>query len=159
MRVSLAVYARRVDGCRQAHHPDLLVIKPEEDGKAIRVDQIRQLSRDLTMTSHGGQYKVAIIYPADSMNLNAANSLLKTLEEPTDNTLMVLSTAASGRLPATIRSRCQKFALQPPTVEQGVQWLMKNAIEKKTAISCLSMTNNAPLLALELAESELPHIT
>jgi DNA polymerase-3 subunit delta' len=89
-------------------HPDLLRLEPEEAGKAIKVDQVRRLGASLGMTSHSGGYKITIVQPADAMNVNAANSLLKTLEEPTANTLLILLTATPGRLPATILSRCQR---------------------------------------------------
>lgn len=139
-------------------HPDLVELGPEEEGKAIKVDQIRAFCADLAMSSHGGRYKVAIIHPADAMNVNAANSLLKTLEEPTDNTLLILLTACSGRLPATIRSRCQQMTPGLPGREQGIQWLIARGVDAKQAGNCLQMASGAPLSALAVFESGLGEV-
>ena len=125
-------------------HPDLLWLLPEEAGKAIKVDQVRALTSELCMTSHAGRYKVAIIQPADAMNRNAANSLLKTLEEPTDNTLVVLLTALPGRLPATIRSRCQQLQVAVPDALSARQWLQDTGMEPGQAIGYLKLAHGAP---------------
>ncbi|HEX7025822.1 MAG TPA: DNA polymerase III subunit, partial [Gammaproteobacteria bacterium] len=97
-------------------HPDLIQVGLEtvEDGKQakeIKVDQIRTLCRRLSQTSQFGGYKIAIIQPADRMNRNAANSLLKTLEEPPEETLLLLVSSQPALLPATIRSRCRQVKL------------------------------------------------
>jgi len=139
-------------------HPDLLLVQPDEPGKAIKVDQVRALCSELAMTSHAGRYKVAIIQPANAMNANAANSLLKTLEEPTDNTLLMLLTASPGRLPATIRSRCQQVVLKQPDASTAQNWLRSKGIEAKMATQCLQLAGGAPLKALQLAESEAPEV-
>jgi DNA polymerase-3 subunit delta' len=107
------------------------------------------------MTSHAGGYKVAIIRPADAMNANAANSLLKTLEEPTGNTLLILLTALPGKLPATIRSRCQQLRLILPPPQLAQRWLEANRVPVDVASRCLLMAGGAPLKALELARSDL----
>ncbi len=137
---------------RAGTHPDLLTLEPEEAGKAIKVDQVRALCADLAITSHGGRYKVAILRPAEAMNVNAANSLLKTLEEPTANTLLVLETAAPGRLLATVRSRCQQIPLPVPPPAQALQWLAGRGLEGDAARLALDMAAGAPLKALELHE-------
>lgn len=135
-------------------HPDLLWLLPEEAGKAIKVDQVRALTGELCMTSHAGRHKVAIIQPADAMNRNAANSLLKTLEEPTDNTLLVLLTALPGRLPATIRSRCQQLQVALPDALSAQQWLQETGMESGQAARYLRLANGAPLKAMQLAETD-----
>jgi len=135
-------------------HPDLLWLAPEEAGKAIKVDQVRSLTGELCMTSHAGRYKVAIIQPADAMNRNAANSLLKTLEEPTDNTLLVLLAALPGRLPATIRSRCQQLQVALPDALNAQQWLQDTGMETGQAIRYLQLANGAPLKAQQLAATD-----
>lgn len=136
-------------------HPDLMHLAPEEPGKAIKVDQIRSLCAGLAMTSHAGGTKVAIIRPADAMNANAANSLLKTLEEPTDNTLLVLLTAVPGKLPATIRSRCQQVRMLLPQAAPALRWLESNGVAPQQGERCLQMAGGAPLKALELARADL----
>ncbi|MGD2075310.1 MAG: DNA polymerase III subunit delta' [Gammaproteobacteria bacterium] len=143
---------------RAGTHPDLMPLAPVESGKAIRVDQIRALCSELGMTSHAGRYKVAIIQPADAMNANAANSLLKTLEEPTANTLLLLLTASPGKLPATIRSRCQQIRLAAPPVGAARRWLEAQGLSAETARRCIQMAGGAPLKALELAQSDLAEL-
>jgi DNA polymerase-3 subunit delta' len=79
----------------------------------VTVDEIRRVSRFLSMTSHDGSYRVVIVDPADDMNVNAANALLKNLEEPPARTIFVLIAHALGSLLPTIRSRCQIVRLGP----------------------------------------------
>ncbi len=134
-------------------HPDLLALEPEEAGKAIKVDQVRALCAGLGITSHGGRYKVAIVRPAEAMNINAANSLLKTLEEPTTNTLLILVCATPGRLLPTVRSRCQQILVPVPEQEQALDWLTANGLDDETARRCLLTAGGAPFRALSLQES------
>ncbi len=82
---------------------------PLEDSRQIRVEQIRELSEQLALTAHGGGATVALIAPADAMNANAANALLKTLEEPRAGVTLLLVASVPSRLPATILSRCQSL--------------------------------------------------
>ena len=100
-------------GCIQfaaGGHPDYFYVTYAVDDKTgkvsreIKVDQIRALAGKLVMSSHHGGYQVAILNPAEAMNKNAANSLLKTLEEPSDNTVLVLVSTCPARLPATVRA-------------------------------------------------------
>jgi len=132
-------------------HPDLVLLQPAEAGKAIKVDQVRSLCIELGMTSHAGRYKIALIEPADAMNVNAANSLLKTLEEPTPNTLLMLLTAAPGSLPATVRSRCQQVQINTPSTQQSLTWLQQQGIDSATAAGYLPMAAGAPLKAAAMA--------
>lgn len=90
-------------------HPDLYQIMPEEKSKVIRIDQIRDLITQLNQTVQQGRYKIIIINPAEALHNAAVNALLKTLEEPTAQTLFLLITESPGLLPATIRSRCQNI--------------------------------------------------
>lgn len=135
-------------------HPDFLALRPEESGKSIKIEQVRELSANLTMTSHAGGHKIAIISPADALNLNAANSLLKTLEEPTDNTHMLLVTAAPGRLPVTVRSRCQTVKCQAPTEAEATAWLGKELSGHEDTALLLKAANGAPLAARDLAQQD-----
>ncbi len=140
---------------RAGTHPDVTVLNPDEPGKAIKIDQVRALSVELGMTSHAGRYKVAVVAPADALNVNAANSLLKTLEEPTRNTLLILLTASPGRLPATVRSRCQLLRIGAPRLEQALRWLQSShGIDRAVAERCLQISGGAPLAAAELAGSD-----
>lgn len=135
-------------------HPDLLCVAPEEAGKAIKIDQIRALNTALVMTSHAGRYKVAVIQPADAMNVNAANSLLKTLEEPAANTLLLLLTAAPGRLPATVRSRCQQLEIALPDTDSAQRWLVAEGVDTDSSVRYLKLANGAPLRARQMADTD-----
>lgn len=103
----------------QGAHPSVLhLTRPANDRtkgfkSAVTVDEIRKIGRFLAMTSHDGGYRVVIVDPADDMNTNAANALLKNLEEPPARTLFVLIAHSPGALLPTIRSRCQTIKLAP----------------------------------------------
>jgi DNA polymerase-3 subunit delta' len=112
--------------CQRVHageHPDCLTTRPEGDSKEIRIEQVRGLSSELLLSSHGGGYKVGILTPADRMNRFAANALLKTLEEPTPGTLLVLVAGSTRNLPATILSRCSRLPVRAPERAAAVSWL------------------------------------
>ncbi|MBW3568354.1 MAG: DNA polymerase III subunit delta' [Proteobacteria bacterium] len=145
--------------CRQAlagSHPDLHEITFEEDDKGklrkqIVVDQVRRLAAKFSMTSGQGGWKVALVHPADAMNVNAANSLLKTLEEPAPRSLLLLVSSRPANLPATIRSRCQHVAIPRPDSATGLAWLKAQDVPMPDA--ALAYAGNVPLRALELAGS------
>jgi DNA polymerase-3 subunit delta' len=104
-------------------HPDVTRLSPEEDSQYIKIEPVRELIADLTLTAHGRGYKVAIFSPADALHANAAQSLLKTLEEPSKRTLILLVTSQPSRLLPTVRSRCSKLRLPGPTREAAVKYL------------------------------------
>ena len=138
-------------------HPDLLWIAPEEEKQQISVDQIRAASTRLTQTSYRQGYKVAIVEPAHQMTASAANSLLKTLEEPTPRSLLILITSRASSLPATVRSRCQKISVAVPSAHETLQWLQS---ETGTTASpqLLEFAGHAPLRALELAQGRFDQL-
>ncbi|HXP00355.1 MAG TPA: DNA polymerase III subunit delta' [Luteibacter sp.] len=114
-------------------HPDLVTLSfgLRKDGvtrSEIVVDQIRDLSQRLSMSSQFGGWQVVTIDPADAMNAAAANALLKTLEEPTPSTLLVLVADEPARLPATIRSRCQRIDFLVPSREVSLEWLRAEGV-------------------------------
>jgi DNA polymerase-3 subunit delta' len=137
------------------NHPDILNIQPEEKGKQIKVDVIRQLIDYIHLKSHYGEYKLVIINPAEAMNRSAANSLLKTLEEPPANSLIILLSAHPALLPVTIRSRCQRLDFPAIRDDMGLHWLQSRLGEQQTlAAELLTLAHGAPLKALLLLESE-----
>lgn len=133
-------------------HPDLLRITILEDKTQILIDQVRELSRALALKSHAGGYKIALLEPADQMNAAAANSLLKTLEEPTDNTVLMLLTERPARLPATVRSRCQQLVFPAPAMEVGLAWLASQV--EMDPVLLLRLADGAPLRARALAQTD-----
>ena len=133
-------------------HPDLLLVEPDQAGHMIKIDQIRELVCRVHETTQQGGLRVIIINPATAMNINAANALLKTLEEPAPNTIIILISDKSLRLAATILSRCQKIIFNTPTDEEALQWLRTQSLEGVQDIKLLlSLANGAPLKAKEFS--------
>src|SRR5258707_8511889 len=104
-------------------HPDWISVRPIEDSRQIRIEQVRELAQELALTSHQGGYKVGVLSPADVLNRFAANALLKTLEEPPGRTVLILVATQPSRLPPTILSRCQRIRIAAPERAQAVAWL------------------------------------
>jgi DNA polymerase-3 subunit delta' len=138
-------------------HPDYILIEPEESGKGIGIDKIRQLIVKLALKPQFSAYRVVIIEPADLMNTAAANAFLKSLEEPTERTCLLLLTDKPARLPATIRSRCQSLHCQTPDKAIAMQWLQQQAVKQNPEL-LLSLAQGAPLLARQYAENNLSSI-
>jgi DNA polymerase-3 subunit delta' len=135
-------------------HPDYMEIGPDPEGQSneIRVDSVRRLAESDALTAHRGGHKVIVIDPAQRMNIAAANSLLKTLEEPSPGTLLCLVCEQPSRLPATVRSRCQRLPVPLPPWDEAVAWL-QGRVPASDAGRLLSLAGGAPLRALDLAES------
>lgn len=139
-------------GCRlqaAGAHPDQRRVQPEEEGgKAIKIDAVRALGEFLRLSSQYGGWRVALVEPAEAMTVNAANSLLKVLEEPPAGVVLLLVSHRPARLPATVRSRCQTLRLGLPAPETAAEWLRATQPE---ALPLLPLTGGAPLAALRLA--------
>lgn len=135
-------------------HPDLTTIQPEEVGKIIKVDQVRKVVQDLSLMSLYHGYRVIVIDPADQMNQNAANALLKTLEEPAPKNLIILVTHRPHRLLATIRSRCQTLSIARPKKDIALAFI-KEKTKVATPERLLNSAEGSPLRALEMAEKGL----
>ncbi len=139
--------------CRRTsadEHPDCSVVQPLGDSKEIRIDQVRESVAALSLSSHGGSRKLAIYWPADRLNRFAANALLKTLEEPTRGTLLVLVAAELGRLPATVRSRCTRISVRAPDRATTLAWLQAHGPADIDWAAVLGVVGNRPLSALEI---------
>lgn len=129
-------------------HPDLCLIQPEQESRAIKIDQVRELNEFIQKSSHQGGYRVVVIQPATAMNTYAANALLKTLEEPTANTLIILISDQQTVLPITIVSRCQQFRCVAPSRQEALAWLCSESDQDENFWSpILVATGGAPLLA------------
>jgi len=148
----------------QESNPDFRLIQPDalaatedapekEGGKKasreISVDQIRALSTFVNLSAHSGGYRVVLIHPAEAMNNNSANALLKTLEEPTDKLLFILVSNKPQQLLPTILSRSLSFAVPMPSRELSAAWLKQQGVDDPAAL--LAQTGFAPLLALQWA--------
>ena len=140
-------------------HPDFRSVTFELNDKGqlrkeIVVDQVRDLIASLQLTNSLSARKVALIEPAEALNRSAANALLKTLEEPAGEVVMLLVTSNEARLPATVRSRCQVIEVRQPEVRAAVGWLTERLdVDEATARLALEAGAGSPLLALRLVES------
>lgn len=130
--------------------PDCFLLEPPEKKKTIIVDQVRELIDSLALTSHGAGPRVAIIDPADALNTSAANSLLKTLEEPPGASVLILVSARPARLPATVRSRCRQVKFVPPPEAVALEWLASQDVDESRASRLLDLAGRRPLKALAL---------
>ncbi len=136
-------------------HPDMHWITTPEDKKTIGIEQIRQLIGKMSLTSFHGYGKVAIIDPANDMTINAANSLLKTLEEPPGDALLILIADRTGKLPATIFSRCQRIDIAVPAEATSLEWLdrLHPGASWHEALRAAGGTPLAAIQALETLET------
>jgi len=153
------------------NHPDLRRIRPDaqavregavevaEDAKKqpsreIRIEQIRSLLPWFNTATHRGGWRVALLYPAESLNTIAANALLKILEEPPEHTVFLLSAEAPDRLLPTLVSRCRRLPLAVPPPTEAQAWLETLGVQDAGAR--LAAAGGAPLLALEQSRTGLP---
>jgi len=144
-----------------ASHPDIRVYAPEKS-RMVKVDQVRALSSFAVASPQVAHHKVAIIDRADQLNINAANALLKTLEEPLpDVTLILLQESGRPVLP-TIRSRCQTLTVPVPANNEANQWLASRVRDfpedaqpsADVLAKALMLAGNAPRLALDYATGD-----
>jgi DNA polymerase III subunit delta' len=150
----------RCRDCRMfaaAQHPDFIEVHPLEDSKYIRIEQVRELSEQLVLTAHAGGATVALLSPADSMNANASNALLKSLEEPRSGVTLILVSATPSRMPATILSRCLRLRVAAPARALSVAWLerVKGAGPWATVLDVLG---DAPFEALAADAAEVARL-
>lgn len=147
----------------QGSHPDFRLLQPEslslegeetESGKKpskqISVDQIRGLADFFGMSAHQGGRRVVVIHPAEAMNSNAANALLKSLEEPPQGLLFILVSHKPQQLLPTILSRCVSFALPAPDIASATSWLASQGV--RNPVEALAASGFAPLQAIQIDE-------
>lgn len=165
----VALSSLETDQDSQANHlinagsnPDLMVIERTEDPKTgkmrnnILVDDVRKVNSFFHKTASDGGWRVAIVDTADEMNRNAANAILKILEEPPKNSILIILAHAPGRLLPTIKSRCRMLPLKPLTSQTVKEILQKNYPEKEENIidGYVSLSNGSPGYAISLMEHQ-----
>ncbi|MEP5567301.1 MAG: DNA polymerase III subunit delta' [Halioglobus sp.] len=128
-------------------HGDFQWLQPEEKSRAIKIDQVRGVVNFTTKTASFGARKVVVLSPADAMNTNAANGLLKSLEEPSPGTFLLLVCHQLHSLPATIRSRCQIIKLPSPSLESSRSWLDQATGDTQESERLLELADGMPMLA------------
>lgn len=133
-------------------HPDNYILEPEEVDKAIRVDQVRDLVSFIVQTAQLGGRKVVLVEPVEAMNLNAANALLKSLEEPSGNTVLLLVSHQPSRLLATVKSRCVQQACPLPSAALSLEWLSAQLpdLPGEQHQALLTLAVGSPLAALRM---------
>lgn len=133
-------------------HPDLYCCAPEEEKTTINIDQIRGIGHFLELKSHYDGRKIVIISPAEQMNLNAANSLLKMLEEPPSETHLLLVSSRPAAMPATVRSRCQRLFFALTDSDAAIDWLSTQpGVGSSDPATLLALAEGAPLMAAAIA--------
>jgi len=132
-------------------HPDLSVIQAERIGGVIRVEQIRELMRSLSLTPYSAQFRVALLIRFEEANPNAANALLKTLEEPPPRVVLILTAESSERLLPTIVSRCEVIRLVPVPTDTIYQSLISGwVISEDRARLVAHICAGSPGIAIRL---------
>jgi len=137
-------------------HQDFLRVELRDDHKQILVEDVRAMIDFMHLTTQHGRFKIALIDPADALNISSANTLLKTLEEPPADSLLILCSHRPDLLAVTIRSRCRRFEFPRAVTEQAVGWIAERLPDGTAELAggLLAAAGNAPLLAMALAESD-----
>lgn len=133
-------------------HPDFILLEPEQGKTVIGIDQIRTLITKLSLKPQFERYRVVLLNPADKMNTASANAFLKCLEEPNERTVVLLISDRPSKLPATIRSRCQKLIMPLPERTLALAWLQP---QTENSELLLTLAQGSPLLALGYAQQNL----
>lgn len=133
-------------------HPDFFVAQPEEGGRSIKVDLIRDLIAFASKKSQFEGYRVVLLQPAEAMNVNASNALLKCLEEPGAHTLILLVSHQASQLLPTVRSRCQSVDFPVPEPAQALPWLVARG--GQDAPRLLALAGGCPVKAAGLATGD-----
>ncbi|MDD5039846.1 MAG: DNA polymerase III subunit delta' [Patescibacteria group bacterium] len=140
----------------QQTHPDIYHISPEPDKKSISIEQIRKLQHSISLHSFLMNYKAIIIEEADNLTEEASNALLKTLEEPTEKTVIILIANFQESLPLTIRSRCQRIFFNILPTFQIENWLISRGVTASRARAIARYSNGKPGIAIQLASNLTP---
>jgi len=137
-------------------YPDFKLVGLQRDDKTnkinknIKIEQIREVIHEVYLTRSYDNLKIIVIYPAEKMSHAGANSLLKTLEEPASQVLIILATHMPGKIPVTLRSRCQQWDPGLPTQTESLEWLLAQGFDEDLANQHLELANGDPTLALRL---------
>lgn len=138
-------------------HPDFVRVEPEKGAQLIKIDQIREVVNFVNATPLLNGYRVILIHPASLMNIYASNALLKTLEEPTANTLLILISHPGLPLLATLRSRCQTIYFPIPDRDIALTWLRSEVKDKsdEDVSVAFDLADGAPILARDYLSHDI----
>jgi DNA polymerase-3 subunit delta' len=137
----------------QMHHPDLMMVMAEHEGETLKIDQVRELQHKLALAPYEAQYRVALILRFEEAHISAANAMLKTLEEPPEHVIVILTANSAEELLPTIVSRCELLHLRPLSTDETARGLhtlkgMPEEISEKLA----HLSNGRPGYAIRLFE-------
>lgn len=136
------------------NHPDFDRIEPEETGKSINIDQIRDVITYVSLKSFTNKFKIVVVEPADAINRKAANALLKTLEEPPEQSILLLLSHHPDRLPVTIRSRCQRLQFAPADKADSLEWIYAEYGDVDAELM-LHLSQGGPLQIADIIEADI----
>ncbi|MBI1994132.1 MAG: DNA polymerase III subunit delta' [Deltaproteobacteria bacterium] len=151
-------FCGRCDGCvrvQNGNHPDVRVVEPLPEKKEITIRQVRELERELNYRAFTGGKKIAVVDPASLMNYAAQNALLKTLEEPPKDSLLILVSTSVGGLLATLVSRCLRLSFAPLPVQEVASFLETRkgwSRDKAELLAAMSMGSLGRAAAPEMEE-------
>ena len=134
-------------------HPDFINIHLTENSSSIKIDQINQLIKFNSFSSHISNNRIVVINDAHFLNIKAANALLKILEEPSENFYIIIITNNLHDIPATIRSRCQNVRFDLPKENVSIKWLKSKLLKKVTSdkiVLAMKLSNGSPIKAFNL---------
>lgn len=134
-------------------HPDLYWVTSEEGAQSIKIAQIREMTEFTNKTAQQGGRKLVVLSPAEAMNANSANALLKSLEEPSGDCVYLLVSEQPAFLMATIRSRCSRLQIYTPDFSDALQWLERNRVTD--AEKLLHAAGGRPLRVMEWLATDL----
>lgn len=142
---------RACRGFERMAHPDLHLLELQEGDREIKIDAVRELSRMLALTPYEAPFQIALLRNFEAASTGAANALLKTLEEPSGNVLLLITASSAEALPATIASRCELLRLRPVPLDELAQGLETHwGIEPEQARLLASLSGGRPGYALQL---------
>jgi len=138
-----------------SNHPDFYSIKMEEDKKKISINQIKELQTKFYESSFLGGNKIFLVELAEFLSNDAADSLLKILEEPPDNTYFIITSHRTKQLSATIRSRCSEIFINNPSAKEIEDWLNQDSTSSHDLVLALNLASGRPLKIKELLDDNI----
>ena len=138
-----------------SNHPDFYTIKIEDDKKKISINQIKELQTKFYESSFLGGNKIFLVELAEFLSNDAADSLLKILEEPPDNTYFIITSHRTKQLSATIRSRCSEVFIGTPTDQEIEDWLRQENTSHENLKLALNLALGRPLKIKELLDDNI----
>jgi DNA polymerase-3 subunit delta' len=137
----------------QMHHPDLIVVMAENEGETLKIDQVRELQHTLSLAPYEARYRIAMILRFEEANSSAANAMLKTLEEPPDHVVIILTAKSAENLLPTIVSRCEVLRLRTLSMDETARGLqIIKGVPPELAEKLAHISDGRPGYAIRLYE-------